>query len=396
MDKENKKCYTNKSESEYWKLKPVAKTEDYIYSSTKISNLNNTFYQNKNNITLPNNMFWNVTYMEDTDNINMICIFLNKFYKNENNIIFDEKLLKIILGNDGFVLSIINNNNAICGTIACCIKNTIICDINDKFAHVHLLCAHTIYRKKNIAQILIDELTRFLNVEKKISQGVFMSNNKICKPVSIIRQYYRPINYNKLHQSNFLTIDGNLDIINKKFIVKGDINENYVPFNIEHLNDIFDLYNKYMSRYNMVCCYNKKEFENIILNPLVKCYVILKDNKVIDFVSYCMINYLCTDNIIINAGHIFLYSLNNEYGENMMDNLVKIMGNNNIDIAITNDDMDINNMLLIENNDDKESDVESYDKIFEHKFLKQRKTYLNLFNWKAPFLNSKKISMFLI
>ena len=172
--------------------------------------------------------------------------------------------------------------------------------------------------------------------------------------------------------------------------------DNVLNFKLCIALSLIRLYNKYMSQYNISCCYEKEELTNLLLNNIVKSYVVTKNDKVIDFVSYCKINYTGKEGIQIRSGHVFLYSLNTEYGENIMDNLIKIMAEDNIDVMISFDDMDINNILLSENFDDKDSDVETYDKVYEHKFLKQKKSYVNLFNWKAPFLSSQKISLFFI
>ena len=44
--------------------------------------------------------------------------------------------------------------------------------------------------------------------------------------------------------------------------------------------------------------------------------------------------------------------------------------------------------------DEYDSDSESYTHVFEHKFLKQEKKYLNLFNWKCPYVPAERLSFF--
>lgn len=397
MDKEYSKSSKNEKPSQYWKNKPVAKLNDFVYSSSRINDLNeNLFCKGTTQNPLPKSMNWNIIEISDNKNLEIACDFLNRHYQDKNKICIGVDLIKWNLGNGGFILSIVNNNNAMCGMIGCGIRNMIVCDKKEKFAYVNFMCAHPSYRKKNIAQTLMNELARYVNVDKKISQGIFMSSKKICRPVSILRKYYRPINYLKLNDSGFLSIEGNIEVINKKFIVKGTPDSSFVPIKSEHMDDVYTLYNKYMSQYNISCCYEKEELSNLLFDNIVKSYVVIRNGEVIDFVSYCQINYTGKEGIQIRSGHIFLYSLNTEYGENMMDNLIKIMAEDNIDVMISFDDMDINNILLSENFDDKDSDVETYDKVYEHKFLKQKKSYVNLFNWKAPFLSSQKISLFFI
>ena len=284
MDKEYLKTSKNEKVSQYWKNKPVAKLNDFVYSSSRIDDLNeNLFYKGITHNPLPKSMNWDVIEISDNKKLKIVCDFLNRHYQDKNKICFDVDLIKWNLGNDGFVLTIVNNNNAMCGMVGCGIRNMIVCDKKNKFAYVNFMCAHPSYRKKNIAQTLMDELTRYVNVNKKISQGIFLSNNKIFSPVSIFRKYYRPINYLKLNDSGFLSIEGNVDVINKKFIVKGIPDSSFIPIKLEHMNDVYTLYNKYMSRYNISCCYEKEELTKLLFNNIVKCYVVIKNDRISDF-----------------------------------------------------------------------------------------------------------------
>jgi len=52
------------------------------------------------------------------------------------------------------------------------------------------------------------------------------------------------------------------------------------------------------------------------------------------------------------------------------------------------------NIIISEKyNIDEESDIETYDKVYELKFLKKEKMYVYLFNWECPFLTADKIDL---
>lgn len=397
-------------ESKYWKNKPVSQLNSFVYNSSRIENLVETEQS-----FLPEPMAFNVIKISDANNINVVCTFLQKYYQEKNSIVFTANLLKFVLGEKGEVLTIINKkNNAVCGVVCVGFKNVVILDKIENFAFVNFLCAHPVYRKKGIAETLINELIRYVKTEHNIQQGSFLSKEKLFRQCSVIRKYQRPLNYNKLYETEFFVIEDDTQnkeknkekkvlTLHKRFLVEDDTySDNYIKMEREHVNKVFELYNNYMSQYNISCKYTQKELENLLLDTdFVKSYVILDDTKnIVDFTSYCVIQYLGKDNVVVNAGHVFLYSLLKEYGDSMMNNLVKIMNKNKIDIVYTNDDTGMSDNLITEKYDSEEkcenSDIETYEKVYEHKFLKKQKLYLNLFNWECPFLTPEKVSLFFI
>lgn len=378
--------------SKYWKTKPVLKSEEFVVKSSEIENLQNRSLYNKNEpINIPSTLEWNIN-----NDKQKVCDFLNKYYSDTYpKLVFTVELLSLCV-NTGFILSIVNKQTLeLCGVICCEIKNTVIFDKKEKFAHAKFLCAHPLYRKKNIAQTLMTELTRYLFMNYKISQGYFTTKNKVIEPLTTLRVYRRPINYLKLYNNKFMNLPGNSNTIHKKYIVDKLPNSNYQLMQKEHIDIVYDLYNYYMSKFNFYSLYTKTELENVLLNDVVKSYVILNENKVVDFVSYYCVNY-DTNNELIHTGHLFLYTLNSEYGEFVFDQVLKIMASNNIDILITNDTMAISDIILStkSNSNNEESDSDSYTHIYEHKCLKEKKVYLNLFNWKCPYVSSDRISYF--
>jgi Myristoyl-CoA:protein N-myristoyltransferase, N-terminal domain/Myristoyl-CoA:protein N-myristoyltransferase, C-terminal domain len=392
-----------KRESEFWINKPIMKSSKSIYRSSRIENLNEKMlYNGKNSHVLPDIMTWNIIQSSDDSSLEIVGQFLNLHFKQKNNINFSLDFLKFILGTDGFVLSIVTkNNNTLCGVVCVSIKRLIVFDRNQKFACTNFLCSHPRYRKKGLVKVLLNELSRYVNVEKNIQQGLFISDHKMLAPCSSIRRYYRPINYHKLVKCDFLKLDGKDNIIHNKFALSlAEESSKYIPMQKEHIDKVYELYNKNKSQYNMTVYYTQEELENLLLNNnIVKSYVILDDSheNVVDFVSYCHLQYRCKDDELINAGHIFLYSLIEEHGESMVNNLIKIMNKNNVDIVYTNDDKNIMSFILSEKyGNDEDSDIDTYEKVYEYKFLKQEKNYVYLFNWECQYLTTDRIDLGLI
>lgn len=387
-----------KKESKFWKNKPMMKSGELSYKSSRLINLNDKkIYNSETSNILPDTLVWKVIESNDKDMLINVCNFLNVYYKEKNNIIFTNELLQFILGNDGFIMSIVSKNNIICGVVCVSFKKIIILDKNQKFACTQFLCSHPKFRNRGLTETLINEVIRYINIKKEIQQGLFITNNKIARPCATMRKYYRPINYHKLVKLDFLKLDGKEDVIHKKFAPSlTEESLNYIPMKKEHIDKVYEFYNIYKSQYNISVSYTKEELENLLLNnDIVKSYVILNqsNDNIIDFISYSQIQYKCTNNEIINAGQIFLYSLLNEYGESMMNNLIKIMNKNNIDIIYANDDKNITNILLTEKfSSTDDSDIETYEKIYEYKFIKKEKKYVYLFNWECPYLSSDKLN----
>ena len=93
----NKECskLVEKYMGKYWKNKPVAKLNDFVYSSSRIKDLNeNLFYNGAKHNPLPKSMNWNVIEISDNKKIEIICNFLNRHYQDKNKICFDVDLIK--------------------------------------------------------------------------------------------------------------------------------------------------------------------------------------------------------------------------------------------------------------------------------------------------------------
>lgn len=377
------------TESNFWKNKPVMKCGNPI-SSEIIKLDNKKIYDSDIETSLPQTLKWQI-YKKSNDEI---CNFLNKFYDtiNTTKIVFTNDLIDFLIGDNNVILCVVvKETQSICGLICGSIDNMVIFDKIENFCNVMMLCVDYEFRNKKLSQILINELSRFMFKNHNISHGIFESKTKISMPVTTVCKYIRPLNYKKLIELKFIsTQDKDIEKMHKKFLLNTS-NIEYVPMKNEYLDDVYKLYLMYMQKFNIHKKYTKDVFSKKISNNVVKTYVIIQNDKIIDFASYIPIKYETNDNQIINVGSVYMYSLLNEVGDVMINNIMKIMLNDNMDAIIMNDTMNGDDILII-----GDEDKELFDKIYEHRFIKRDKKYLNLFNWQCEQLPSCRISYFLL
>lgn len=393
-----------KYEYNFWKNKPVIQFDEFSTVSQQIEDdlTKRKVYGNDDSIILPNSMKWIFIDMKDDNILNSVVDFLKLYYindiKNKFKLDYTIEFLKWAIGEDGFMIAIVSKiNNIICGVVGASIRKITVFDKTEKFGIVNFLCAHPIYIKKKIAFTLIDEIIRRI-VKYGINRGCFTTERCVPTPITVMRYYYRPINYIKLQKHGFTYIEGNPEIIQNKFMIKDSISKDYIQMQEEHILESLKLYILFMSRFNIYCNYTEQEFKNILLdNKFVKSYVIMNDNKVIDFVSYYELSYFMDDSIDkINAGYLFLHSCNNISIDEIIENLLKLMKYNNIDILNITDNMLMSEVILTKVfKNDENSDNEDCEKVYEHKFLKRnKKLHFNFFNWRCPEITPKQISWF--
>jgi len=341
--------------------------------------------KNNNQTCIPNSLEWLVT----TD-YTILCEFLNKYYSNK--LTFTNALLQLCVT---FALLLVNKTTkAICGCVCCSIKNMVMFDKQELFAEALFLCVHPTYRKKNCVQTIMNELSRYVNVTYSIQQGYFITKNKtsIIDPIATLRTYCRPINYLKLHESGFMEIKGTLEQLDKQYKVDYVVEMKYAKLDVTHMHTVLELYNFYMSKYNIYTKYTLEELTQLLCNDIVNSYVILDGDKIVDFFSYVNINYQT-----VNSGQLFLYTLCTTYGETMLKQLLNIMTANNVDVFMTTDNMATSEMLLAEKYETNcDSDTGTHVKLYENRCMRKDKYYVNLYNWRTPYVSSDRIALFTI
>ncbi len=391
----------------YWKTKPVTQLDEQSFVSQNIEhNLENRkVYASNDEIKLPESMKW---IKVDTNNIevmNNISKFLRTYYSTDDSEKFTfnytTEFLQWAIGSDNICLAIVSKkNNAICGFISASFKTITVFESSKRFAVVNFLCSHPIYRTKNIAQTLIDEIVRQI-VKTGVHQGCFTTERWIPTPTSTLRFYHRPLNYIKLQKYGFTDLEmmkheskKNPEKIQKQF----DITEKMscIPMTLDHMEQVHKIYISYINKYNIYTNYTVQELTHNLLGNtnIVKSFVYIdKDNNVTDFFSYYKLSSaILNETAFINVGYLFLYSCNMNSSKLIMD-AMRAMKLDDVDVLNTTDTMIIPELIYTDNlATGEDSEDESFIKSYQYGFLKgSGKIHLNFFNWKCPAITSDKV-----
>ena len=396
----------------YWKNKPVSNFDETPVFSKNIETdlTQRKVYGNDEPIKLPSSMKWVEIDINDTANIETICKFLRAYYLVDDSgkykLDYTKEFVKWAIESNGILLTIVSEkNNAICGVVSASFRNMTVFEGKQTFGVVNFLCAHPVYRKKKIAYTLIDEIIRRI-VKKGVHQGCFTTERCVPSPTSTLRFYHRPINYVKLNKFGFTDLEldktpeqKNPEKIQKKIAVEPVIPSSYKPMELKHIPDVYRVYNKYINKYNIYSNYTTKELEHFLLNSdTVSSYVIVdNDNEIVDFVSYYKLNYFMDDTVEkITTAYLFLYSCNEINSTDFIDNLLKVVSHNKLDMLNVTDTMIISDCLFThETTNGYDSDEDTYSKQYQHGFLKgSGKLHFNFFNWKCPTVLPKQLSWF--
>lgn len=385
----------------FWKNKPVAKFDSVTLESREIEDdlSKRKVYGSNEETKLPDSMKWVTINMNNSDLMESVAQFLRTYYlidlSETFRLYYTANFIKWILGNDGMLIAIAKKDtNAICGVVGSSFKNLTVFDKVRKFANVDFLCAHPAYRHKKIAHILIDEITRRI-VQNGVHQSCFTSERCIPTPTTVLRYYHRPINYIKLQKHGYSDVGGNPTKVQEKFNVEKVIPNGYHVMTENDINEVYQLYVSYMTRFNIYCNYTVDEMKYLLLNEHIKAYVIKHDDKIIDFVSYYVLpSFSVKQTEMIDVAYMFMYSCIEISGDDLIENMLKILAYNSVDVFTVIDSGRMSDFLFIrELNNDEDSDAEMYDHLYEHKFLKgSGKVHFNLVNWVCPEIKPKQLS----
>lgn len=400
-----------KHDYNFWKNKPVSKFDDVVHNSNIIEqNINGRKnYSSDNPLILPQGLEWKEISISNTTVLPQICLFLNKYStqssKQKFKMEYTPDIIKLALGEQyGTILMIISQKTGnIFGLIGYTINNLTVFSQSEFFGVCHFLCVHPQYRKKNVANILIDEgVRRLLHGEFEISISCFMTEKCVPSPVCCVRQYRRPINYELLHRLKFSALQKDCtakDI--KNFEVQGNIDQSIVKMTIDHIKYALKLLKEFNMKFNICRNYSTQELEEELLNnSSVESYVVLdKQLNVVDFFSFYDINYLqCNEENkeIIKARNFYLYTCVNVTQDFILQNSLRIAQKDQMDVMTTTDVMLISNSILTKEFDvGEDSDNDDRGKVYEYKFVRGgSKLYLNFFNWKCPKIRPMQLSTF--
>jgi len=380
----------------FWKNKPLSKaTDTYV---EQIENLKQRpVYQNE--IMLPSHLEWK----QQTDP-KIISQFLTDYYKPMS--IDYVKYLQTF--NNQITLSIVSKKkNVIYGIIGGNINKMNVFNKVDDFVNVTFICVHPSFRNKKMVCILIEGLTK-LYIDKGYNFSYFMTTKKMDEPVCTVKYFDRIINFNKM--KDFIPLESGMN--EKHFNICEKPCEEYKLATDDDMKEIFDLYNKYVDRFNIYQILTFEEFKKYFLpNKFIKTYLIYRDkkereelqkkddgtfDKVIDFVSFRTYeeNSNEKNEEKYNVAELMYYTSFLEPVGCMLYKLTTILNDVDIDLFRISNEMKTGTAILAS---DKSEDEEIENEKIDYKFMKTKKNkYLKFMNLHCPSISSKQLSLIMV
>lgn len=407
-----------KSDTKYWKDKPVMKNTDRIFKTSQVRQNSEMTRICKNEWTkLPQGYTWNKIDVCDSEKMASVCDFLNIHYRRGTDsdyvIKYDSERMMWEMCNRGFYLTVNDSNNCIVGVIGGTYKTLQITDKRYTIVEPVYLCCDKRYKKTGIAKVLMDELTR-QSLMIGIDKGLFCNNRIVSRPIGTIRQYSRPLNYKKLREIDYINVSGvDDDAVHRKTRINLKPNKKYVvasntPENVEL---VYNLYNQYMTTFSVHAVLTIDEIQNYMFNTqYAKTLLVYDDNNTpVDFITYNtydihdtrnVTNTEKTDNIStaniskIKAANILMYSSNVIGAEILFINVLKQISYDKIHIVYINDMMQSNEAILSNiKNADEDTDEDEENAAYDNNIIKTgKKTFITLYNIQSDVFKQNMIS----
>lgn len=311
--------------SKFWSTQPINNGvyPEFIYG--KIKELDKNMIENY----LPQNLKWVSLDMNNDLILNIIHEFLSSHYVTDANnmyrLDYPKEFLKFGLKFPNYkndlnlgLLYVTPQSSTIVGFISGNeIKLNINKDYNFKSVVINFLCIHTQLRNKNLAPLLIKEITkRSISFDNEIA--LYTASKKITKPFNI--SYYNNIYLNptKLKECLFIPQTSNTSITS---LIYSKSNVYYTVRTIKEddIDVLFLLLNTFVSKYKVHQNFSREEIIHMFLNN--KCIhtrllVEMNTNQIIGMFSiYNIPSRLLFNNTHshINFSNLYYYYYDKNY-----------------------------------------------------------------------------------
>jgi glycylpeptide N-tetradecanoyltransferase len=312
-----------KREFKFWNQQPVPKLDEKRPLVNIIdADIKTRFSGSQKQMFRP--YVWTVFDLSNDKEIDEVCDFLNKNYlsdtKDHFRLHYTKEYIRWSLGPNSRMIGIRAHdvNGPIGGTIASSTRKYQIFNKEMMVNDINYLCVHPKLRHRQLAEMLIEEITR-LSLQDGTIVGSFTTQRYVPTPVCRIEFYHRPLNYNKLHKTNFIKLSNNetLEQSTSRFEIRYQHKHKVVKMDICHMKDVYDLLSTYQDKYNYYQIYSFEEFQHFFSNSdIVSSFVILDDNgDILDFYSYYRLPYYVKESDsnkkipkFINAVYMHMYT----------------------------------------------------------------------------------------
>ncbi len=385
---ETAKNYTHK----FWSKQPTMMPNEIVSRDGPITDTPLTPIQTPTK--LPKEYEWAILDINNSEQMDQLITFLNSYYTNNNTfstIYTKESLIWYYAQTNHIMLCVKSSkHNMFVGFVCGKVAKTQINKTIDDFIEVRLLCIHQQLRTKRLVPCIITELTRQFQI-KGYTKAIYNANIYINKPLISAKYYLKPLNVDKLIDTNFLKIDAKNNSVTIENIKKANelvtkkVAKNFKKMTLDHIEMAYYIFNKYMDKYNYHPIFTIEEFTHTFINNNhVQSFVFEESDEegtyITDFVSY----YL-TDIEIIKGEHkgktikkasLYYYSCLNETSYSILKNALISANNNNIDVFCAGGVMEHCDVL-------KELGFEEFG----------QDTHYYLYNWKVRNMTNKQVGM---
>lgn len=263
--------------SKFWITQLVNKGEYPECVTGKIKKVDNNVIQMFDS-HLPDNLVWTSLDVNDDNTLNIIYEFLkdnyvaNKMYGLE----YSKEFLRWSLTPPGYnknlhlgLLYKTSSSLFLVGFITGTKINVCVKDKVNELVGINYLSVHKKLRNKNIAPLLIKEISR-RSVLLNLEVALYTVGKKITKPFS--KSYYKNIflNIPKLKECKFVSDDQT-----SKSVIHIKSFYHTRKMIIDDIDEVYTLLNKFMKKYKVYQVFSKKEILHLFVNDIMYTNVIV-------------------------------------------------------------------------------------------------------------------------
>jgi len=358
----------------FWNTQPIDISKNSIESkSIKEYNINEI---KKEPFPLPDNFEWTLIDLTNDEQLTLFQIFLSNYYyyddKEPNRYVnYSKDILKWFLMPPNYypdlIIGVKYKNKLLATICGIPMKVNLFNKIID-IIEINFLCIHPKLRNKNLAPLMIKEITRRINLHQ-IWQAFYTGTNDLPNNLVQLGCYMKPLNLEKLKETDGLSY-------NLTPLIK--------TLNIRKLEErdceiCCNIMNKFNEKFKLSIYFTLEYFKQHFLP--IDSYVVEINNEITDFISFYNVPIIIKNNKInqINKYNLYYYF----YTETKLKTLIE----NGL-------------YLLKEKGADLVSCLENYDNesfVNELNFIKGR-TVLNfyLYNWTCTNINNNEMSIIMV
>ncbi len=378
----------------FWNTQPVTKLNEKVNIDCQIEPDKQSDELSNVSLNLPLDFEWCTFNLLEHNDCTKVSEFLNDHYvENSSNgfrLQYKSDFIEWLYKNSHHIaigVRMKSNNNTlvafVCGKVGKYQVNKNKLDMVD----VNLLCVHKSLRGKRLAPVLIRELTRQFNL-LGYSKALYTASNYLPTPVLTCNYFHRAINVKVLCETGFVKIDEttNFDAVKKaNKLPKQFSNKNFKKVEEKHLDQMFELFNSYMNKYNLHPIFTQEEFNYLFYgNKFVVCYILDdEEGNVLDFISYYINQSIVLKNNekykFIKQANLFYYTSLNETPYKLIKDMMIVARNNSMDVFNATDNME-NDSIMRELGFEDGTGISNY----------------YLYNWKVKPLQNIQCSLLLL